>query len=69
MQLKFIPSHILTPLKHCFEDVKDEFLKYIFEINENTKPVWTILKELKETIPFFIEKFLFTIILEAASNN
>lgn len=37
-------------------------MSLIFESNRNEKPIWTILKEIKDTIPVFIETHILKVL-------
>ncbi|KAL4475013.1 hypothetical protein ABPG74_001709 [Tetrahymena malaccensis] len=63
------PSHLIAQVQHEVHDLKEDFLSLIYEINKNEKPVWTILKELKDSIPVFIDQYIYKVLSQKYDSN
>ncbi|KAL4512179.1 hypothetical protein ABPG72_005181 [Tetrahymena utriculariae] len=63
------PSYLIAQVQHEVHDLKEDFLSLIYEINKNEKPVWTILKELKDSIPVFIDQYIYKVLSQKYDSN
>ncbi|EAR86530.1 hypothetical protein TTHERM_00030540 (macronuclear) [Tetrahymena thermophila SB210] len=63
------PPHLIAQVQHEVHDLKEDFLSLIYEINKNEKPVWTILKELKDSIPVFIDQYIYKVLSQKYDSN